>query len=80
MVTIQEFREGPRRGWNWDGGGVEELLPVPKPCKHIKKLSDVTFEKDRSKHFSYSEQSQYISGIWNESFSPFFPLKSYLYH
>jgi len=45
MVTIQEFR-GARRSRNWGGGRVEELFPVPKPCKHIKKLSDVTFETE----------------------------------
>ena len=47
MVTIQEFR-GARRSQNWGGGRVEELFPVPKPCKHIKKLSDVTFETEVS--------------------------------
>lgn len=46
MVTIQEFREGTRRGQVWDGGRVEELFPVPKTCKLMKKLSDVTFERD----------------------------------
>jgi len=59
MVTIQEFR-GARRSQNWGGGRVEELFPVPKPCKHIKKLSDVTFETEV--FLSYSEQYHSISG------------------
>lgn len=52
---------------------MEELLPVPKPCNHIKKLSDVTFESDRSKHFCIRVSSASIFLVFGMShlFSPF---------
>lgn len=82
MVTIQEFREGTRKGRNWGGGRVDELLPVPNTLWASEEAQVMSHLKETEVNLSELERAMsvyfwYLK--WVISF-PFSASKIYPYH